>query len=245
VLIFHHAGGSALSFVPLAQVMPAGSASFLIEFPGRGRREHEGFAPDFATALADLTPTVAALVDRPTVIFGHSVGGHLAHGALGRLDARQQDLVTDLVLSSSHSPATLLAESARSGGIGTGRSRIDLMRILLDYGGCPPALFSDEELLSRAVDLLGHDLRLVDTYQAGPRPVASVTTHVWRGDSDHRVTAADTGHWREHVAGKVLQRTFPGGHFYPLQGSLARDSLWALALAAGTHGHIESSVEGA
>lgn len=228
LLIFHYAGGSALSLAPLAQAMPASCASYLVELPGRGLREHEDFAPDFAVALADLTPVVAGLVDRPAVLFGHSLGGLVAHGILGRLPLGQQALVTDLVLSAARPPAAL----ASQGGCPVQRSRGDVLRMLLDFGGCPPALFEDTELLGRAVHLLDRDLRLIDTYQPGPRPAATVTTHIWRGMDDRQLTAADMRSWRQDVGGEVREQEFRGGHFFPSQDGAVAEGLRDLVLGA-------------
>ncbi len=212
VLLFHHAGGSAMSLLPLARSLPEDCEPVLFELGGRGTRVTEGFAQDFDEAVGFLKPSVAQLIDRPVVFLGHSLGALIAHSLACGLDEPQRDLLRAVVVSSIHSPRDAAAEATRPARPFVVRTRDDIRGELEERGGCPPEVFEDDELVEHAITLLGHDLHLYDTYQAPPRSLGDVPLHVWYGRDDRFLDGDAMARW----SGDDV-RTFRGGHFYLLQ----------------------------
>jgi surfactin synthase thioesterase subunit len=219
VIFFHHAGGSAVSFLPLAQSLPPWSGSILLELGGRGIRDHEPYAEDFTAALADLLPAVEEVVDRPSVIFGHSLGGLLAHNIAAALPIEQQRLIRAVVVSGAYSP-TEAAEAARYPAapflVRTEEQVIDTLR---SRGGCPPAMLEDPEFVEHAVAVLGHDLHLADTYRQPETPAIGVDYHVWYGRNDPDLTRSQAELWEKSISTIAKICGFRGGHFFPLENA--------------------------
>ncbi|MFC9756870.1 thioesterase II family protein [Streptomyces sp. NPDC056921] len=214
LLAFHHAGGSASSFLPIAQIVQMECESLLFELAGRDEGEREFRSPDFTAAVERFAADFRAAVDRPTVIIAHSMGAILAHQLVSSLAPRQREAIRVVVVSSARSPrsAERLA-TMPTVPFGT-RTRESVRDDLRRYGGCPPELFDDSELVAHFVDVLGHDLHLADTYApTGGQPIG-IPYQVWYGTEDEALTAEDMRSWDDESSDGVTFHGFPGGHFY-------------------------------
>ncbi|OLR91876.1 thioesterase II family protein [Actinokineospora bangkokensis] len=214
LFVLHHAGGSAMSYLPLAQAMPESCEPVLFDLPGRGTRTGTPPPADFRSAVDDLLPDLAALLDRPAVVFGHSLGALLAHGLLGALPPDRREQVRAVVVSAFTSPTDAAAEATHPAGPFLVRSRPRLLDELRDRGGCPPELFEEPELLEEVVTLMGHDLHLADTYPGSPVPTGDVDYHVWYGRQDDHLDVDAVERWALSTPHPPHVRGFRGGHFY-------------------------------
>ncbi|SFR28724.1 Surfactin synthase thioesterase subunit [Lentzea waywayandensis] len=221
LLMFHHAGGSAMSYLPLARALPQECEPVLFELSGRGMRPEVAPPGDFRAALDDLLPAVVSVVDRPVVVFGHSLGALLAHSLVSSLPAEQRKLVRAVVVSAFTSPTDALAEADPL----VVRSRAQLLAELESRGGCPPELFEDDELREHAITLLGHDLHLADTYVVAPPWDGDVDYHVWYGRQDEHLDVDAVERWEASTPRPPVVRGFRGGHFYLDGGQEAKTAL--------------------
>lgn len=219
VVFLHYAGGSAASLLPLARSLPDGSAVGLLEINDRARP-----ANSFAEAVDRLRPDFEALLDRPATVFGHSLGALVAHALVAGLPREQRRQVRDVVLSGSRSPATTSRIAGHPPAPFTSRSRAELIADLGRYGGCPPEVFADRQLLDQAVTALGQDLHLIDTYpgvRAEPAgddpPDGGAEYHVWYGAADDEASVHEARRWAADLPRPPRLRGFPGGHFYLME----------------------------
>ncbi|GIH26482.1 pyoverdine synthetase thioesterase component [Acrocarpospora phusangensis] len=227
VLMFHHAGGSGLSYLSLAGRLPGWCDARLFELSGRGMREDEPFAPDYTAAVAGLLPHVVEALDRPAVLFGHSLGGLIAHSVACALPPSALDLLATVVVSSAYSPMEAAGMARHPGAPFQVRTRNQLLAELRGRGGCPPETLRDPDFVSYALRVLGHDLHLADTYVPASGAVADF--QVWYGGEDPYLTAEQARDWVGAVARPPLLRAFPGGHFYLTQRPEAGQALAELA----------------
>jgi len=89
LLLLHGFGGAAWNFTELAPLLP-GRRLLVPDLPGHG-----GSEPLPAPSLAAFADAVATLLDEPTAVLGHSMGGVVAL----RLAERHPGLVRSLVLA--------------------------------------------------------------------------------------------------------------------------------------------------
>ncbi|WP_216216091.1 thioesterase II family protein [Amycolatopsis aidingensis] len=229
VLLLHHAGGSAMSLLPLAKRLQADCEPVLLELPGRGLRSAEPPAPDFAAALEVLLPEVTAAVDRPTLILGHSLGALIAHSLAVGLPERERERVRAVVVSAFPAPAVAARVATHPAEPFRVRTREQLLVELQDRGGCPPEVFEDQDTLEHAVTLMGQDLHLADTYRPPPAGAGNAAAyHVWFGRDDPHLAPEELQEWAAATGLPPIIREFPGEHFYLLRSEQAGQALRAL-----------------
>ncbi len=210
LLCCHHAGGTATALLPLAERMPDCCEPLLFELPGRGLAPDLPPAADFAEAIGYLRPRMAAVIDRPVVVLGHSLGALLAHAVVAGLPPAQRGLVRAVVVSAFPSPAAVLA-AAEPGRL---RSRDELLAELRERDGSAAMLFEEPEVLEYFLQLLAADLHLADSYAEPPAEPLDADYHVWFGRDDRLLPTEQLPGWQAVSARPVELRDFAGGHFY-------------------------------
>ncbi|PKV84109.1 thioesterase II family protein [Streptomyces sp. TLI_146] len=229
LLAFHHAGGSATAYLPFVRGLSDETESLLFQLPGRDEGEEDLRPADFEDAVERLARDFHAAVDRPCVVFGHSLGGLLAHRLVGTLPEDRRALVRTVVVSASASPRRAADAATTPAAPFVSRTRASVLDDLRRFGGCPPELFEDPELVEHFVDVLGHDLHLADTYTPGGGDHRGVPYEVWYGTEDETTAPDGLSDWADCGPDPVVVRGFPGGHFYlferPDAGSALRELL--------------------
>ncbi|MGP3999339.1 thioesterase II family protein [Streptomyces sp. 8N706] len=214
LLAFHHAGGSALSFLPLARSLPADCEPCLFELSGRQGSGNAYHAADFTEACERFLPDVRELVDRPTVFIGHSLGALFAHNLACALPEEQRSWVRTVIVSASRSPAATAAAARMPQAPFTVRTHETLLEDLRLFGGVSDELLEDPDFREVAVTLLGYDLHLADTYVEPRQPAQGVPYQVWYGTEDDSLPERDRTSWDAGCARPPVHRGFGGGHFY-------------------------------
>jgi surfactin synthase thioesterase subunit len=211
LLMFHHAGGSAAAMLQLTKQLPVGVETTAFDLPGRGVRTRDKPADTFAAARDELLGKVRASLDRPTVIFGHSLGAMLADSVARRLSASEQRLVRRVILSGCPIPRgkTVRPVTPRE------RSPESLKSKLIDFGGTPAEVLETPGLLDYFAEVLGMDMRLVDTSVLEPEPdPPALDYELWLGKADSTDGIGTPEQWREVLPRRPVVRYFDGGHFY-------------------------------
>ncbi|MCQ9178694.1 alpha/beta fold hydrolase [Streptomyces sp. IBSBF 2953] len=212
VILFHHAGGSALSLIPLVSGLPKKIRARIAELPGRGIRSKESPATTFDQALHDCVEHTRAYSRGRHIVFGHSLGGVLAHEVALRHEMSGGNPPQRVILS-----ACSLAPGPRTAPVRRGRN--ELLEVMRRHGGTPAEVFATPHLLDAALVTLGDDMMLVDSYR--PCPAArgrNVPYSIWYGAYDETVVPHTAQSWTERVGASSAEITaFPGGHFYLTQ----------------------------
>ncbi|WP_369214537.1 thioesterase II family protein [Streptomyces flavofungini] len=229
LLVFPHAGGSASAYLSFVQSLRPGYEALLFELPGRDEGEAAARPKDFEAAVDGLAPGFRAAVDRPCVVFAHSMGALLAHRLVGALPAGQRELIRTVVVSAARSPRSAADIATMPDAPFVARTRASVLADLRRFGGCPPELFEDEQLIDHFVDVLGHDLHLADTYTQGTGCHDGVPYEVWYGTDDTTLDQESLRSWSESTPQSAEPRGFPGAHFYlfehPGAGAALRELL--------------------
>ncbi|MEE1930136.1 alpha/beta fold hydrolase [Streptomyces sp. TRM 70351] len=218
--------------MPTFRSLPADCEPCVFELSGREGSGGEGHAPHFAAAFTRFLPDALSLVDRPAIIFGHSLGALFAHQLACALPADQQALVHAVIVSAHRPPRVTAEKATHPGAPFVVRTHDSLLQDLQRFGGVSAELLADADFRETAVTLLGHDLHLADTYAEPAGPAPRIPYHVWYGTDDATLDARELAGWDEACAAPVVHRGFPGGHFYPYERGESAAALGALAAEA-------------
>jgi surfactin synthase thioesterase subunit len=233
LFVFHHAGGSHVSYRQWPGLLPEQWDVRLLDAPGRGRL---GDLPQFDNAgrLADFfLRRLESELTGPYAFFGHSMGALVAYEMAVQLAARGGALPVWLGLSARGAPCPQGADRQYHQ-----LPDAELQTHLELLGGTPEEVFDNPDLWALYDPLIRGDMRLVETWR--PRagtPALPVAVSAFAGRDDTSVPPGRLAGWERHTERFVGLRVLEGGHFYfqddprPLLGHIRQDVAAALAWA--------------
>ncbi|MEU8975262.1 alpha/beta fold hydrolase [Streptomyces monashensis] len=217
---FPHSGGFPGEYVRWGQQLP-GTQVYGVCLPGRGSRTAEPPSTDLGTVVRELLDATEFVA--PYDLFGHSLGALLAYEVTRELIARGRPLPERLIVSAFPAPH-LPRHAARV----SDKTDAELVTDLDErYGGIPPQIAADADLMALLLPVFRADLTLLDNHRHKEGEPLPVPLDVLGGEADV-VPVEALAQWKEHSTEYVRVRRFPGGHFYfrddpvPLLTLLAR-----------------------
>ncbi|EGD54953.1 thioesterase II family protein [Gordonia neofelifaecis] len=209
LIVFPHAGGGASSYRDLSGRLSACFDVRVMQYPGRQDRMREPAAtglPDLAVEAVEAFLADPELADRPTVVFGHSMGAIVAFEFTRRLtDAGRAP--QQLIVSAATAPSRVaqLPEHPDSDE--------ELMAHLTGLQGTGGAVMGSESVMRMALPVLRADYRAFDAYDCGADVRISVPLQVIGGADDPVIRPHQLHSWTDH-ADDVDVTVVDGGHFY-------------------------------
>jgi medium-chain acyl-[acyl-carrier-protein] hydrolase len=216
LIAFHHAGGSATMYHPLAAELPADWELLLLDLPGRGKRYCEepiATMPELvARAVEDLRPWL----DTPVALFGHSLGAIVA-AEVGRACERLGAPPVWVGVSAKVAP-TLHPQARRLSELDDD-ALLDAIRAL---GGTSEAVWDIPELRDHFLRVVRADIAALESYRPQPdRPALGCPVTAFAGASDVWAPPTTMRPWARETRSDFHLRQFEGGHFYFLGPAFA------------------------
>lgn len=204
-----HAGGTARFFRDWLPGLPPTVELWAVQYPGHDDRLGEDCATDLRALGHEVADAVAPLLDRPVLLFGHSMGSIVAYEAARRIDQRTPRARVTLVVSSALAPGEWRASFDP-------RDDDALVAQLQRLGGPAAEVFDDPELRELLLPPVRADYLALSAYCHEPEPRLRKPIRAVTGNADPVADATAMARWRECTTGRFTQSTFPGGHFYLL-----------------------------
>jgi len=183
-----------------------------VQLPGRENRFTVPPPESFAHAVAGIVAALVDTVGRPTVLFGHSLGGLIGYEVARALPTPPDALV----VAASQPPH----RNGKTAGIALDTDE-GFARALAAKG-------LDEDMRELALTVLRQDADMAATYEPPSSAPVPCDLHVWGGDADERVPAGDLAGWRGYAGGAFHSRLFAGGHDFCLDKPEAAAEVRAL-----------------
>lgn len=203
-----HAGGNAALFQPWRPLMPPDVALIQVCLPGRLERFQQSMPTSFPQLVGQLADVILPVLNPRWAIFGHSMGGAVAHELT--LELRRRGASEPVLLAISgreapqyHCPDTLHLQSDEA-----------LCEALIKLDGGNAEAFAQPEIREFILPAIRADYRLIETYSATPRGKLHCPLAIFYGTEDQELTQADPDGWQIWSDGPFHQRSFSGGHFY-------------------------------
>ncbi|MFC8256565.1 thioesterase II family protein [Streptomyces sp. NPDC005146] len=210
LILLHHAGGSAGSFVPLLPHLPESWRILVPELPARATAPKQPVCPSVESAVDSFAEALAGEPAGPYAVFGHCLGALIAYELVHDLTKRGR---RPLWVGVSGSPAPQLVVPEPANGRPEDWTRDQYVDYMRRLGATPEELWSNTVLADRMIAALRNDLIVNHGYRYGGHPPLASPLSVMRGDSDPLVGAEEMRPWSDH-AGATDFRTWPGDHFY-------------------------------
>ncbi|MCA1217622.1 thioesterase II family protein [Streptomyces sp. 8L] len=209
LLCFHHAGGAASSFASWQAGLGPDVTVIPVQLPGRERRVREPRFREFDRLLDELDRQLDPVLDRRYAMYGHSLGGLIAHELTRRrvtTGRRAPDLLMVGACAAPHLPRTAVAPGTASDA--------ELGSWMGELGGAPSGAARHPQWFRRCVDRLRDDLGLAHSHPRHPAVPLPVPLRVLAAERDPLLPLAQAGEWARHTTGDFEVHTMPGGHFF-------------------------------
>jgi medium-chain acyl-[acyl-carrier-protein] hydrolase len=210
------AGGSAASFRGWSARLPSEIEVFGVQLPGRGHLVAEPPYRGMRALVLDLAAAMKGLLDRPFMLFGHSMGALVAFELARQL--RRVDAVTPIALFAAACPAPQLPRRQKPlHALPSAQLWAEIRRL----GGTPDPVLQSDDLMAMLEPALRADLAICETYEyLDDRPLDCPLT-VIAGADDDDVSAAELEAWRTQTSSSFRVEMLRGGHFFA-GGDLSR-----------------------
>jgi surfactin synthase thioesterase subunit len=225
LICFPHAGGAPSAYRSWPVLLPGDVEVLGVCYPGRQDRFSEPCFTDMHELADAVTQALLRMTDIPFVLFGHSMGGSLAHEVTIRLAAAGRRPEA-LLVSGCPAPHRLGKENTYLGG---DEAIIDDVRKL--NGDASADALADPDLRELLMLALRADYEIVGTYKPSENVQVGVPVVAYTGDTDPDVSAEDAAAWETVTEAGFRYRVFPGDHFYlePCERDLLADVKRVLA----------------
>lgn len=200
LVVFHHAGGMALSYRSWIPAMGPDWQVALFEVPGRGLNRDSPAPKSFTDLFPDLLDEIEELADeRSITLFGHSMGGLIAYETALRLGSVLDTLVISSIGPKAYERFMDNEETERF------YAQMEDPAVLSEnIRNRPDALEIFRQNLRQDADLLR---------KWRPSGTIKIRTLIMGGREDDLVPVSALESWRDYCSFPQI-KTFDGGHFY-------------------------------
>lgn len=207
-ICFPYAGGSASSYMPLAKNLPGHVELVAIQPRGRGHRFHQDASGTMSELLQDIEENFHQLINKPYVIYGHSLGARVAYELIHKIKQRGLPEPESFIAAASRAPhLSTLSEPVSN------LSDREFIYKLKRLGGTNSSILDNKELLELCLPMLRADFKIVDDYKCQSKSKLSCKLYVISGSEDHLVSLEDSQGWSLHFT-ECKSFVISAGHFF-------------------------------
>ncbi|MBB4952062.1 medium-chain acyl-[acyl-carrier-protein] hydrolase [Agrobacterium vitis] len=202
-----YAGGTATAFHGWWRSLPDNVEVISVQLPGRGSRFKETPYRRMDALVADLLAELLPILDRPYMMFGHSMGAVAAFELLRLLPHHLQPQR----LFASGRGAPHLPPVQKEMHRLNDAEFIEELRLMQ---GTPEQVLNDTSLMAMVLPALRADFEALETWQYRPGNRLTIPITALGGDRDILVPFGLLNAWGEQTEAEFEARIIPGGHFF-------------------------------
>lgn len=204
-----YAGSGTAQYRPWARLLPTDIELYAVCLPGREERINERPDEHLEPLAVRMAQALQPLLDRPFVLYGHSLGGLLGFELAHTLRRTVGVEPARLIVSGRGSP-----ESRPAPAIGHLPDDQFVAALTQRYGGIPQAVLNEPELMALFLPVLRADFRMLETYKYPERDPLSCPITAVGGTQDSMVPPEAIHGWRAHTTGEMGAHFVDGAHFF-------------------------------
>lgn len=204
-----YAGGSSTIFYRWSEYVSPAIEVCSVQLPGREGRLTMPPYTSMRPLVQAIGNAILPFLDKPYVLFGHSLGGLIAF----ELARYLHDLGVPR-------PLSLLVSAAEAPHVSRAPDRLhtlpddELIGQLSRLQGTRQEILQHPEVMQLLLPTIRADLQVFETYTYRAGPPLPCPIAVFGGIDDERVEPSGLENWREHTRTVVSLTMLPGGHFF-------------------------------
>jgi medium-chain acyl-[acyl-carrier-protein] hydrolase len=180
------------------------------QLPGREGRLSEAPLRRISALAENLAEHLLPRIDRPYVLFGHSMGALICFETARLLRRLGAQLPQALVLSGRRAP-TVPDRGPPIHGL-SDAAFVDA--ICARYNGIPQIILEQPDMMRMFLPIIRSDLEAIETYSHRQETPLDIPFFLYGGRDDEQVAPENIEGWRMLTEARSEQRLFTGGHFY-------------------------------
>ncbi|AZS50299.1 thioesterase [Entomomonas moraniae] len=211
IICLPHAGGCASFFKKWTMTLPSSIELIAVQYPGREERLVEPLINNMEQLIDELIIALIEqqILDKPYLLFGHSMGGYVAYELCLALRECNLPLPYHLVISAGEAPnhknaSTLHLDSDQA-----------LLNELDKLNGSQFSLATHPELAQMLLPIIRNDYQLIETWQPqlNSLPLA-IPLSTFIAQQDTELTEEQALAWQQQTTNNFHCEYFQGNHFY-------------------------------
>lgn len=208
-----HAGGSASFYRNWAQDLPTNIELAAIQYPGHEDRLNEPLVNDMNELVNGICDSACrgGLLNRPYMIFGHSMGGYVAYELCREIRKRGLKEPYHVFISSSEAPG--LKNDSNWHESSDTDLLTEVRRVYGDDNIC-----RDAEIADMFLPVIRNDYELIEKWnpEKNQEPF-KIDLSSFYADADTEMDRMKAEGWQNVTSRKFEARKFNGNHFYLIQ----------------------------
>lgn len=209
IFCFPYAGGSARTYMNWYKSLPEHIEIVAVQPPGRGARLMEDLFSDMDSLIAELIQLIPKYLDKPYILFGHSLGSRVAFELLTNIVKLQLPLPIHFIASGSKGPQLQTRNE-----ITHTLSDSAFIQKLTKLNGTPKEVLENKELMDIFLPLLRADFKLSETYRYTGDIQIDCPLSIFTGDQDIDINDNDLNGWSQFFNKNSTIYPIPGDHFF-------------------------------
>jgi medium-chain acyl-[acyl-carrier-protein] hydrolase len=206
---FSYAGGSATAYLQWQTDLEPYVDVCGVQLPGRGSRMGEACLTSLPEIVEQVAQELMWQDDGTFALFGHSLGALLAFEVTRLCASRGMRLPSHLFVSGCDAPRyRQLDEPLHE------LPDPELIDKLADYGGTPPEILANAELLQLTLPVLRADFALAYRYEYIAQLPLSIPLTVFAGLQDPHTERELVEKWAEETTATTRTHWLDGHHFF-------------------------------
>jgi len=207
---FHYGGGSASAFRSWVDFLPTNIELVAVQLPGREGRFREAFVTKFNDLIDTLAVVMEPYLDKPYVVFGHSLGSIKSFEWIRELKRRGLKQPLLYIPSGMSAPQYRQDEPP----ISCLPEKEFIEELLKDYGSTLRTSLDKEELREVFLPQLRADFGLLESYQYRQGTKLDCPILAFAGEDELDIGDKELQGWSELTNGHFDSKRFLGDHFF-------------------------------
>lgn len=205
---FPYAGGNASTYLKWHELLPRNWELNIVQPPGRASRVFETPIDCPETMVKQICQQLEKKLDKPFLLFGHSMGSRIAFEVMCRFKQQNKPLPQVFVASASRGPHMPVMDE-----ILHGLPEKEFVHQVTKLNGTPEAVLNNFELLQLLLPMLRSDFKVAETHVHETLESIDVPLIVLGGNQDE-LELADLLSWQQHFIEDANFQWVKGNHFY-------------------------------